>query len=138
MKVYVDTNVLIDFVCQRAGFADAANRLMALGVMGKIELQASALSYVTAVYVAKKYDYPRVCEALVSLSHFVAIQDLKAQTVVEMLTSGWKDYEDATQNHTALLADAACIVTRNKKDFAHSSLPIYSPEELLDIFTISK
>ena len=55
MKVYVDTNVLIDFVCRRAGFADAA-----------------------------------------------------------------------------------CIVTRNKKDFAHSSLPIYSPEELLEIFAISK
>ena len=24
MKVYVDTNVLIDFVCRRVGFADAA------------------------------------------------------------------------------------------------------------------
>ena len=131
MKVYVDTNVLIDFVCQRKDFAVSANYLMALGCLGKVELQTSALSYVTAMFVAKKYDYPRVSEALVSVSHFVDVQDLKGQTVIEMLTSDWKDYEDATQNHTALLAHADCIVTRNEKDFSNSSLPVYSPEEFL-------
>ena len=44
-----------------------------------------------------------------------------------------KDYEDATQNATALKAEADCIVTRNKKDFSDSSLPVYTPAELLDI-----
>ena len=36
MRVYVDTNILIDYVCQRQEFADAANRLLALGYMGKV------------------------------------------------------------------------------------------------------
>ena len=46
-----------------------------------------------------------------------------------------KDYEDATQNATALKAEADCIVTRNKKDFSESSLPVYAPAELLELLS---
>lgn len=134
MRVYVDTNVLIDFVCQRDVFAEPANKLMALGCMGKIKLQTSALSYVTTMYVAHKYGYQNVKESLMALTQFFDVQDLQAKTVVEMLSSDWKDYEDATQNQTALLSNADCIVTRNKKDFSLSSLPIYTANELFAFF----
>lgn len=134
MRVYVDTNVLIDFVCQRDVFAEPANKLMALGCMGKIKLQTSALSYVTTMYVAHKYGYQNVKESLMALTQFLDVQDLQAKTVVEMLSSDWKDYEDATQNQTALLSNADCIVTRNKKDFSLSSLPIYTANELFALF----
>lgn len=134
MRVYVDTNVLIDFVCQRDVFAEPANKLMALGCMGKIKLQASALSYVTTMYVAHKYGYQNVKESLMALTQFLDVQDLQAKTVIEMLSSNWKDYEDATQNQTALLSNADCIVTRNKKDFSLSSLPVYTANELFAFF----
>ena len=46
----------------------------------------------------------------------------------------WEGFsEDATQNATALRAEGDCIVTRNKKDFTNSSLPVYTPAELLNI-----
>ena len=131
MRVFVDTNVLIDFVCQRGDFADEANNLVALGCMGKVQLLTSALSYVTAMYVAHKYDYQRVKESLIAVSSFIEVQDLKSSTVIEMLSSDWKDYEDATQNQTAISSDADCIVTRNIKDFGDSSLPVYTVEEIL-------
>ena len=134
MRVYVDTNVLIDFVCQRDVFAEPANKLMALGCMGKIKLQTSALSYVTTMYVAHKYGYQNVKESLMALTQFLDVQDLQAKTVIEMLSSNWKDYEDATQNQTALLSNADCIVTRNKKDFSLSSLPVYTANELFAFF----
>ena len=53
--------------------------------------------------------------------------------LIEMLFSDWKDYVDATQNATALRAKGDCIVARNKKDFTNSSLPVYTPAELLNI-----
>lgn len=133
MKVYVDTNILIDYVCQRKEFADAANRLVALGYMGKVKLQTSAFSYVTAMFVAHKYGHDKVKDALLAVSQFVEVLDLQASTVVEMLSSGWKDYEDATQFATAMKAEADCIVTRNKKDFSKSSLPVYAPSELFEL-----
>ena len=54
---------------------------------------------------------------------------------METLSSDWKDYEDATQNATALKAEADCIVTRNKKDFSESFLPVYTPAELLELLS---
>lgn len=134
MKVFIDTNILIDFVCQREGFAQNANQLMALGCMGKVHLQTSALSYITAMYVAHKYDYQGVKNSLLSISVFVEVLDLEAKTVKEMLSSDWKDYEDATQNATALNASSDCIVTRNKKDFKDSSLSVFTVDELFAKF----
>lgn len=138
MRVYVDTNILIDYVCQRKEFADVANCLVALGYMGKVKLLTSALSYVTAMYVAHKYEYKNVVESLLALSSFVDVLDLQASTVVEMLSSGWKDYEDATQNATVLKAEADCIATRNKKDFSALSLTIYTPAEFLEILNYTE
>ncbi len=133
MRVFVDTNVLIDFVCQRGEFAESANRLVALGSMGKVQLQTLSLSYVTAMFVAHKYKYQKVDETLLFVSGFTEILDLQSSTVVEMLTSGWNDYEDATQNATAIKANADCIVTRNTKDFKESSLPVYTVDELFKV-----
>lgn len=50
------------------------------------------------MYVAHKYDYHKVKESLLSVSEFVKVLDLESQTVIDMLSSEWKDYEDATQN----------------------------------------
>ena len=108
MRVFVDTNVLIDFVANREGFSEDADKLFALGITGDIKLMTSALSYVTAMYVARKYEYQDVKEALLALSNFVDVLDLQGNTVIEILSSGWKD-------------------------FSNSSLPVYTPAELLDI-----
>lgn len=132
MKIFVDTNILIDFVCSREPFVEDAERLFALGCVGDVQLMTSALSYVTAMYVAHKYGYKNVADSLIALSEFVEVVDLKGSTVIEMLSSDWKDYEDAAQNKTAVTADADCIVTRNKKDFKNSSLEIYTVKELFE------
>ena len=42
MRVLVDTNVLIDFLAQRAPFFDEACKLLVFAAMGDYELWASA------------------------------------------------------------------------------------------------
>ena len=45
-----------------------------------------------------------------------------------------KDFEDMLQYQSAVAGQCDCIVTINVNDFAEfSSLPIYSPDKLLDI-----
>ncbi len=131
MRVFVDTNILIDVIGERGDFSEDAECLFAFGVLGKVKLVASALSYVTAMYVAHKYKYMNARESLVAMSRVVEVLDLKGETVVDMLSSSWKDYEDAVQNQGALEAGADCIVTRNTKDFVASSLPVYTTKELI-------
>ena len=47
-----------------------------------------------------------------------------------MLSSDWKDYEDATQYRSAVDEQADCIVTRNIKDFKASTISVLTPVEL--------
>ena len=136
MIVFVDTNVLVDFVCNRQSFAEDAKRLFAHAFIGEFEIRISALSYVNAVYIGHKYEHYDVKGCLRQLSAYIKVVDLQGKVVVDMLSSEWKDYEDAVQNQSALLEGVDCIVTRNKKDFKNSSLPIYTIEEFFN--TIEK
>lgn len=132
MKVYVDTNILVDLVCARENFLEDAQRLFALGYIGRIQLVVSALSFVNTVYIGRKYDRKQLVEKLREVSRFVDVVDLKGDVVLWALTSGWKDYEDATQSRTAWSESCDCVVTRNKKDFENSSVPVFLVKELLD------
>lgn len=55
-----------------------------------------------------------------------------AEEVNLSLHSAFSDFEDALQYHSALKAEATVIITRNKKDFSYSSLPVYTPDEYLN------
>ena len=41
MRVFIDTNILIDFVVNREGFSEDADKLFALGITGDIRADAS-------------------------------------------------------------------------------------------------
>lgn len=48
-----------------------------------------------------------------------------------LLDTKFRDYEDGVLHQAALSAGVDGISTRNTKDFQHSKLPVYTPEELL-------
>lgn len=131
MKVFVDTNVLIDYLCKREPFFLPAKSLFALCYMGKIEIVISSLSIVNSLYIGRKYHSGQLKQSLLGLSKIVSYADMSTSMVLETLQTDWPDYEDALQNATALHEDCGCIVTRNKKDFEKSALPVYSPGEML-------
>lgn len=133
MKAYIDTNVLIDFVCCREPFAENAKKLFALGYLGKIQLSTSALSFVNTMYVAHKYGHEEVKSFLLKVAEFVEVADLKGYVAISALSADWKDYEDATQSITATQIMADCIVIRNKKDFKNSTLHVYTVDEVLSL-----
>ena len=68
MKVYIDTNILIDLVCLREPFAEQAQKLFALGYIGKLSLITSALSFVNTIYIGRKYNYIDVKDKLNEIS----------------------------------------------------------------------
>ena len=73
-----------------------------------------------------------VYSKLLLIADFVDVVDLRGQNVIDVLNSGWKDYEDATQHRSAIEEQADCIVTRNKKDFKASIILVLTPEEFFD------
>ena len=134
MRAYIDTNILVDLVFSRQEFLADAQRVFAIGYAGEAQLVVSALSFVNTVYLGRKYKFPMddVLSKLRMIADFVDVADLSGQNVVDMLSSGWRDYEDATQHRSAVDEQADCIVTRNKKDFKASTLPVLTPLEFLN------
>ena len=134
IRAYIDTNILVDLVLSRQEFLPNAQRIFALGYAGEVQLMVSALSFVNTIYLGRKYKYPmdEVYAKLRLIADFVDVADLRGQNVVDVLNSGWKDYEDATQHRSAIEEQADCIVTRNKKDFKASIILVLTPEEFFD------
>lgn len=85
--------------------------------------------------ISRKYRFPieEVKESLSRIATFTEIAGLTEDVVKWALSCDWNDYEDATQYQSALLVNADCIVTRNKKDYSKSTVPVYSVAELKEI-----
>lgn len=136
MKVFVDTNVLVDIVCTREPFYENAKHIFTLAYEGHIDMVLSSLSYINAYYIGCRYKYSSdaLIQALTSISEMSQISPLSSEEIKESLNMGWKDMEDAAQYKSAENYFCNCIVTRNKEDFSLSMLPVYTPEEFLAEF----
>ena len=134
MRAYIDTNILVDLVLSRQEFLPDAQRVFALGYAGEAVLMVSALSFVNTIYLGKKYKFPseEVMSKLRMIADFVDVVDLRGQNVVDMLDSGWQDYEDATQHRSAVEEQADCIVTRIIKDYKASTIEVMTPAEFFN------
>lgn len=132
MNIFIDSNILFDFVFRRQGFYEEAFNIFALAENKANRLFVSALSIVNGVYIAKRYNLSldAINKSFKDITSFVNVVDLKGQTVTDCLAMDWKDYEDSTQYITALSVNAEVIVTRNKKDFLKSTIPVKLPSEL--------
>lgn len=134
MRLLVDTNVLIDYVCHRGDFYDAACHVFETALMGENELYLTDLSYMNCIYVAKHYniDDDALINALLAIQNMCTMAEVTNDVMHAALSSDWKDKEDALQYEAALASHVDGIVTRNPKDFKQSLLSVILPTELMD------
>ena len=132
-KIFLDTNILIDFIEGRPGAKEAAEVLRYANA-GKFEVAASALTYTTIAYiVGKKHSQQEVCQTLDSLNTIVGILDLDSQLIQVAIKEPCKDFEDRVQYECAIANHYEAVITNNKKDFIDfCKLPLLTAAELLD------
>lgn len=133
-KLFIDTNVLIDVVTSRnQPHVIFSQRLFAEAYRGTIELHVLSLSFVTTVYVARRYHLSEedTKSTLKTLSSFINVVGLSADEVLAMLDTDWNDYEDALQYSAALEINADFIITGNVSDFSGSSIEVLTPQQYL-------
>ena len=136
MKIFLDTNILIDYLSRREPFFEPAALLLQLGKRKKCQLMVSSLSFATASFILQAH-YKMSHRAIVTL--FAKIVDLchittvNTHTVQDAIESDFEDFEDALQYYSAMNEKADCIVTRNKQDFSTSKIAVYAPMELMSI-----
>ena len=139
MRVFVDANVILDFLMKRANFFEEARTIMAMGYNHCCELYMSSLSFSNIAYIARNQ---LVGEALYkcfsSLRELVNVSSVCQDDVDLAIKLQAKDFEDALQYFSAKSVGADCIVTRNVKDFSFSEIDILTPGEFLGKLTKDK
>lgn len=135
MKVFLDTNVIVDFCAQRGDFYRAAAILIELGRRKKIDLCFSALTVVNTIYLLRKImDKDNALSVIHGLTGFCQVAPLDETVVREAFARRWKDFEDCTQCLSAETIKADVIITRDASHFTQSTLPVETPSEFLDAF----
>lgn len=133
MKILIDTNVILDVLCNRPDFVEDSSKVWKYCETGQIEGYISALSIPNIVYILRKELTPQKTQEIISQIMMVFdVIDLKSadlKNAARMLTS---DFEDALQMCCASRIRADYIVTRNIRDFRNSKIPALKPAEFLE------
>ncbi len=131
-KVFVDTDVILDFLLDRIPFSDSSGLVISMGDLGKIRLYSSGLVFSNCYYILRKIaTHQKVIENLKLLAAFIDFAPVNKQVVIDALHSSFKDFEDALQNSAASLAGINILLTRNIKDYKQSELSVMTPEDYI-------
>ncbi len=133
MKVFLDTNIIVDLIADRKPFSKHAVEIFQKGEEGKLELFTSSHSIATTHYLLKKYiEEKDLREVLYNLLEYVTVISVDVDILKKGLRSAHKDFEDSIQIFCASnVQNMGVIVTRNVKDFKNSEIKVLTPDELL-------
>lgn len=132
MKVFLDTNVVLDYYLNRAG-ADTAEMIFAMGYGKAYEIYVSALTFSNIAYITrKKFPGEQLYGVLNTLLELADVTAVDRSTVLQSVAVHARDFEDAMQYYSALSIEADYIVTSNIKDFPFSEIPVYEPDVFLE------
>lgn len=132
MRILLDTNIVLDVLLDRMPFVSESSRVWeaceGIHVMGY--LPASVMTDI--FYIAHRMTNLATARIAVGLClatfHILAVD---RQTLEFAMTFASADFEDNLQIATADRAHLDAIVTRNRKDFQSSPIPILTPAEFL-------
>ena len=138
IKIFVDTNVIVDLIADRKPFSKFAIELFKKAENKQVYLYTSSHSLATTHYLLKKYlDEKSLREVLYNLLDYIKIIAVDQDIIKKSLKSKHKDFEDAIQIFCAnTVSSMDYIVTRNIKDFRNADIPVYAPDELLEKINI--
>ncbi len=132
-KLLIDTNVVIDLLAKREEFYSEAATLFSLADRKEVTLTISSLTFANTNYVLSKLATTK--EAREILRKFKVLVEILSldDRIIELALSDQKfqDFEDGLQYYSALENSVDVIVTRNKKDFKKSKLPVLTAKEYL-------
>jgi predicted nucleic acid-binding protein len=130
--LFVDTNIVLDLLAQRAEFFQEAQELFTRADLNKVELTISALTFANTHYILSKHlKLEEIRKILNKFKVLVNVAPVDDKIIELALASDFKDFEDAIQYYSALESKAQLIITRNKKDFKHAKIPIMTAKEYI-------
>ena len=133
--IFLDTNILIDFLANRKPFSLEAAKLFNYSFKKRLTIYVSAVSYNNIYYILRQSTtHSNTIKILNELQEWTEMVDVSKEIIYKSLKSEFKDFEGSIQYNCAKhITKIECIVTRNTKDFKLSSIPTMTPKEALTV-----
>jgi len=129
MKVFVDSDVILDFLTGRDFYFEEIKTIFNQAIRKQIDLFTSPVIIANVHYFISKTETSKKANNKVGkLLTFIRVLELGEKEIKLSLNSGFKDFEDGIQNFCAIRSKMKIILTRNVKDFKLShSLEFFDP-----------
>ncbi|GAA0537393.1 type II toxin-antitoxin system VapC family toxin [Chitinophaga japonensis] len=129
-KLFLDANVILDYILKRPEGYQPAKVIFESIVRGEHQAFTSPVIIHIVAHILKKILSPLQTQKLVlALLNDVRVLDTSHDVIVQAMSAGWSDIEDALQYYTALHYKTEIFISRDegllKK--ALPTLPVYSP-----------
>ena len=132
MKVFLDTNVIIDVLAAREPFFRDSQRVVDYCERHPESGFLSSLTFCTVAYVLRKSVGKDVLpDKLKTLRKIFDVLPVTKGSVDWAIDSQMPDFEDAMQYECASTATMDVIVTRDKSGFSGVEIPVLSPTEFV-------
>ncbi|TDN94995.1 PIN domain-containing protein [Salegentibacter sp. 24] len=132
-RILIDSNIVIDLLSQRKLFYDDAATLFSLADKKRLKLAISSLTFANTNYILTKLKSAK--EAREILRKFKVLVELLSldDKITELALSdeNFPDFKDGLQYYSTIENEIDIIITRNKKDFKNSKLPVLTAKEYL-------
>lgn len=132
-KIFIDTDVVIDFFTDKEPHAIPASQLFELNEQGEVIIYLSALSINNIYYVTRKFlGHHKTLEVVETLTEMTEIIGTTKSEVIQALKNDFSDFEDSVQYASAMTIDGLdAIITRNTKDYRDSEIAVFTPVNFL-------
>ena len=136
MKVFLDTNILLDYLLKRKPFYDSVKKVFDMCLF-KIDGYVTPHSLIDIFYMLSERTNATTekCQEIILKLRDVLfiIPETDERVLSAARNNSFDDFEDSMQNESALIAGVDYIITRNKKDFKNSTIAVVTPEEFLSL-----
>jgi predicted nucleic acid-binding protein len=131
-RLFLDVNVILDYVLEREGELEEIETLFELAEAEKLELNISESVIATVLYFLQKHklDALAIVRELSTVVNFIPFK----KDVLFYSLEKYKDVEDGLLYFLAAKANMDYFITRNIKDFSFTlpSLPVTTPTKFLN------
>lgn len=135
IRIVVDTNIIMDVLYERHPFFEDSKKILDLCLKNQIHGYVAVHTIPTIWYLLRKTTTNIECRNILKdILSYLDIASISKRHVLDAIKrEDFSDFEDCLQDECATNVQADYIVTRNKKDFNLSKVPVYLPSELVQV-----
>jgi len=132
-KAFIDSDIVIDFFVDRKPFSIASTKIFSLCARKELKGFITPVIIANVFYILRKaLNKDELKLKFINLLKHIDVLIIDKEVVLKALFSDFSDFEDALQNFSVIEhSDIEVIITRNVKDYKHSTLSVYDPETFL-------